>query len=120
MLKIAIKDLRLILHDKRAVVLTLFLPIALITLFAFAYGGIGGSNDANPITIYISDQDNTDITKDIILQLDTLKSLDIKKMPLDSAKTEVKKNKNTIEYIFIKIYQFMFTSSFVFKLNSSN
>ena len=102
MLKIAIKDLRLILHDKRAVVLTLFLPIALITLFAFAYGGIGGSNDANPITIYISDQDNTDITKDIILQLDTLKSLDIKKMPLDSAKTEVKKGSRVGLLVFYK------------------
>jgi ABC-2 type transport system permease protein len=91
MLKLALKDLKLIRHDKRAVILTLLVPIALISLFAFAFGGAGGSNDANPISIYISDQDSTDMSKDVISNLDTLKSLDIKLLPLDTAKEDVKK-----------------------------
>jgi ABC-type multidrug transport system permease subunit len=91
MFKLALKDLKLIRHDKRAVILTLLVPIALISLFAFAFGGAGGSNDANPISIYISDQDSTDMSKDVISKLDTLKSLDIKLLPLDIAKEGVKK-----------------------------
>ena len=91
MLKLVIKDLKLITHDRRAVVLTLIVPIALITLFGFAFGGSGRSNDTNPISIYISDQDGTDVSRDVISKLDTLKSLDIKLLPLDKAKKEVKK-----------------------------
>ncbi|HKI78072.1 MAG TPA: ABC transporter permease [Ignavibacteriaceae bacterium] len=91
MLKLAVKDLRLIIHDKRAVVLTLLVPVALISLFAFAFGGTGKSNDTNPIAIYISDQDSTDVSRDVVAQLDTMSSLDIKKLPFDEAKNEVNK-----------------------------
>jgi ABC-2 type transport system permease protein len=91
MLKLAIKDLKLTIHDKRAVILTLLVPIALIALFAFAFGGAGKSNDTNPISIFISDQDSSDVSRDVILKLDTLKSLDIKLLPLEIAKEEVKK-----------------------------
>lgn len=91
MLKLAIKDLKLIIHDKRAVILTLIVPIALISLFAFAFGGSRNSNDSNPISIFISDQDSTDVSQNVISKLDTLKSLDIKLLPLKNAKEEVKK-----------------------------
>ncbi len=91
MLKLAIKDLKLIIHDKRAVILTLLVPIALISLFAFAFGGAGKSNDTNPISIFISDQDNTEISQKVVAKFDSLKSLDIKILPLEEAKAEVKK-----------------------------
>jgi ABC-2 type transport system permease protein len=91
MLKLAIKDLKLTIHDKRALILTLLVPIALIALFAFAFGGAGKSNDANPISIFISDQDSSEVSRDVISKLDTLKSLDIKLLPLEIAKEEVKK-----------------------------
>jgi len=91
MLKLVIKDLKLISHDKRAVILTLLVPIALIALFAFAFGGAGKSNDTNPISIFISDQDSTNVSRELISKLDTLKSLDIKLLPLEAAKEEVKK-----------------------------
>ena len=91
MLKLAIKDLKLTIHDKRALILTLLVPIALIALFAFAFGGAGKSNDANPISIFISDQDSSDVSRDVISKLDTLKSLYIKLLPLENAKEEVTK-----------------------------
>ncbi|MEJ2494428.1 MAG: hypothetical protein P8Y79_08900, partial [Ignavibacteriaceae bacterium] len=91
MFKIAIKDLKLIGKDKRALVLTLVLPIALISLFAYAFGGMGGLNDAHPISIFISDMDSTNTSRDIIASLDTLKSLYIKQLPFKEAKDEVVK-----------------------------
>lgn len=105
MFKIAIKDLKLISKDKRAIVLTLLLPIALISLFAFAFGGIGGSNDAHPISIFVSDQDSTATTKDILSQLDTLKSLYIKHLPFEQAKEEVKKGNRVAALVFYKGFE---------------
>lgn len=105
MLKLAIKDLKLISHDKRAVILTLLVPIALIALFAFAFGGAGKSNDTNPISIFISDQDSTDVSRDVISKLDTLQSLDIKLLPLEAAKEEVKKGNRVAVLAIYKAFQ---------------
>ena len=102
MLKLAIKDLKLTIHDKRALILTLLVPIALIALFAFAFGGAGKSNDANPISIFISDQDSSDVSRDVISKLDTLKSLYIKLLPLENAKEEVTKGGRVAVLAFYK------------------
>ena len=105
MLKLAIKDLKLISHDKRAVILTLLVPIALIALFAFAFGGAGKSNDTNPISIFISDQDSTNVSRELISKLDTLQSLDIKLLPLEVAKEEVKKGSRVAVLAIYKGFQ---------------
>ena len=77
MFKIARKDLKLFLTDKRGVLLTFLLPISLITLFAFIFGGAGGEkNDATPISLLISDLDKTELSKKIVTALDSEKSLD--------------------------------------------
>ena len=102
MFKIAIKDLKLIGKDKRALVLTLVLPIALISLFAYAFVGIGGLNDAHPISIFISDMDSTNTSRDIIASLDTLKSLYIKQLPFKEAKDEVVKGSRVAVLVFYK------------------
>lgn len=105
MFKIAIKDLKLISKDKRALVLTLVLPIALISLFAFAFGGAGGSNDAHPISIFVSDMDSTGTSRDIIAKLDTLKSLYIKQLLFEKAKDEVVKGNRVAVLVFYKGFE---------------
>ena len=58
MWKLASKDLHLFFYDKKALALTLLLPIGLITLFAFAFGGAGGEkNEPSPITLQFTDED---------------------------------------------------------------
>ena len=70
MFKIARKDLKLFLTDKRGVLLTFLLPISLITLFAFIFGGAGGEkNDATPISLLISDLDKTELSTTRILPM---------------------------------------------------
>ena len=60
MIKLAIKDIRLFFADKRAMLLTFAVPIALITLFAFAFGGAGQSDDEESgTTLLIADEDST-------------------------------------------------------------
>lgn len=91
MIQIAIKDLKLFLKDKRSMILTFAIPIALITLFAFAFGGVGKSNDDSKISMLVSDLDHSSASKEAIKQLDSLKSVKIKLTDLKDAENEIKK-----------------------------
>ncbi len=59
MIKLTIKDLRLFFKDKRSMLLSFALPIALITLFALAFGGAGQGKKDTKISMQVSDLDQT-------------------------------------------------------------
>jgi len=87
MFKLFKKDLILFLHDRRSVILTFLIPVILITLFAFAYGSIGGYNGrSEPVELLVADLDKTPSSEGIVNQLDSLK--DIITVPSDSAKAK--------------------------------
>lgn len=97
MIKLAIKDLKLFFKDRRSMLLTFAIPIALITLFAFAYGGAGKNDNDTKITLLVSDLDNTLVSKQAIQQLDSLKSLQVKPIQLEQAESAIKKgNKSCV------------------------
>ncbi len=102
MIKIAIKDLRLFLADKRAMLLTLLLPIPLITLFSLAFGGNGGSSDAKPLVLITCDEDKSPASKKLIAQLDSLKELDLRLTSTDTATRLIKKGDEDAALIFHK------------------
>lgn len=89
MFRIALKDIRLFLSDRRALVMTFFMPIALISIFALAFGGEKERN-ARPVSLLVSDLDGSAASKRIIDQLDSLESLSLTRMPADSAERMVK------------------------------
>ncbi len=93
MIKIAIKDLRIFLKDRRSMLLTFAIPIALITLFAFAFGGVGKGKEENKVSLLISDLDNTAASKEAIRLFDSLKSVSISTMSLEEAEKAIKKGK---------------------------
>lgn len=89
MFRITLKDIRLFLSDRRAVLMTFFMPIALISIFAMAYGGESERN-ARPVSLLVSDQDRSEKSKSVISQLDSIPGLELTVMPLDSAERLVK------------------------------
>jgi ABC-type multidrug transport system, permease component len=94
MIKIFIKDLKLFLKDKRAMLLTFLLPIILISLFSFAFGGIDSNKSKpRPIQLIITDMDKSAVSQKIVSKFDSIKSLEITQMDLNQAKTEVNKGK---------------------------
>lgn len=101
MFRIIIKDLRLFMADKRAVVLTFFLPILLISIFAMAFGR-ERENNAQPVTLLVSDLDKTSATAAIISQLDSIKSLHVELTPLDSGQRLVKTGNESSVLVFHK------------------
>lgn len=73
MFKLFNKDLILFLHDQRSVILTFFLPVILITLFAFAYGSIGSYDGrSEPVQLLVADLDQTSTSREIIHKIDSL------------------------------------------------
>ncbi|HEV7232565.1 MAG TPA: ABC transporter permease [Bacteroidia bacterium] len=102
MFKIAIKDLRLFLADKKATLLTFLLPIPLITLFSLAFGG--SNKDAAPraITLVVCDEDKTDASTRLVGQIDSLKEIDVRLTTLDTAEYWIKKGREDAVLILHK------------------
>lgn len=91
MFEIARKDLQLFFADKRGMLLTFAVPIALITLFAFAFGGAGQSDGPSPTKLVIVDLDKTNESKALITTLDSLDEFQVQTTSADSAEEMVKK-----------------------------
>lgn len=102
MIKLAIKDLKLFLKDRRSLLLTFAIPIALITLFAYAYGGAGNSTEDSKIAVLISDQDHSSASKSAIEILDTLKGISLKPKELNEAIELIKKGNESCVLIIHK------------------
>lgn len=90
MIRIAIKDLRLYFADRRAVILLFLLPISLITLFALIFGG-QDDRKSRPQTLVIADEDQTEASRKIVVELDSLKEFEVRLTTLDTAQRWVRK-----------------------------
>ena len=100
------KDLKLFFSDKRAVLLTFLMPILLISLFAFAFGGIGsGSRKAKPIKLWVVDIDKSIDSKSVIASLDSVSGLTLVPKKIDEATSLVRKGKSVALLIFEKGFQ---------------
>jgi ABC-2 type transport system permease protein len=103
MIKLALKDLKLFFADKKSMLITFAVPVSLITLFAFAFGGAGQEKGkARPTTITIADEDQTDASKKVIAQLDSLKELVVSLTGTEAAEKLVKKGDQAAVLIFHK------------------
>lgn len=103
MIKLALKDLRLFFKDRRSMMLTFLLPVALITLFAFAFGGAGRDKE-KPVEyeLPVCDLDSTDASREAIAKLDSQKTIRVVMVQLEVAREAVKKGKEDCLLIFHK------------------
>lgn len=103
MIKIAIKDLKIFLRDIKAVLLTFLLPIALISLFGIAYGGLGGDEEEqSPVDIYVADLDSTQISQEVIAELDSLEEISVTAVEFEKGKMDIM---NGNKLAMLTIYQ---------------
>ena len=82
--------------------LTFAIPIALITLFALVFGGIGGNKESDRYDLIVCDLDNTTASHFAITKLDSLKSMHIIPEQLDKAQNKVKTGKVAAILVFHK------------------
>jgi len=90
-LAILLKDLKLFFSDRKSVLLTFLLPILLISLFAFAFGGIGNSSEPRVINLLLTDLDDTTETRALLSSLEEIKGLKIITTTLEKATNAVRK-----------------------------
>lgn len=102
MFKIAAKDLKIFFADRRGMILTFAVPIALITLFAFAFGGARGSDEPDPLKLVIADLDKTETSKKLIANLDSLEEFVVINATADSAENLVTKGKKPAALFVLK------------------
>jgi len=103
MLRLVLKDVKLFFADKKAVMLTFIVPIALITLFAFAFGAVGQpKGEARPTSLVVADEDQTPGSKSIIKSLDSLPEIEVQQVNRDKAEASVKKGDEAAILVFHK------------------
>jgi ABC-type multidrug transport system permease subunit len=82
--------------------LTFLLPIAIITLFALAFGGIGKKGQSRPVELLIADEDQSPGSKKIIAGLDSLKEFTVVEVTPERAVNLVKKGDKAAALILHK------------------
>jgi ABC-2 type transport system permease protein len=82
------KDLILFLANRRALLLTLIMPVVLGAFFGFLFGG-SGSPDNIKIEIAVASQDDSEVSKKIVAGLKADSSLHTQDLPLSEAKQQV-------------------------------
>jgi ABC-2 type transport system permease protein len=102
MIKIAIKDLKLFMAEKRSMILTFIVPIPLITLFSLAFGGMGKSNDVRKLPLVLCDEDHTSASRHLVAQLDSLSALKLYITSTDTANSLIGKGKEDAALVLHK------------------
>ena len=99
------KDLKLFFIDKKGLALTFIMPIMLISLFAFAFGGVGGDNESKPLEVLVADLDVTADSKSVIASIDSLKGVVLIPTTVEEGTDLVLKGKYVGVLIFEKGFQ---------------
>lgn len=86
------KDLILFINDRRALMITLCMPIALAAFFGYVMGG-NGTNESAKIEIAVVMQDSHVISQKILAGLNAEPTLLVTEMSLDKAQELVRKGK---------------------------
>ena len=85
------KDIQLFLVDKRALLMSFAVPIAIGSFFGFIFGGQGNQAEASRIPVLVVDQDRSPIAAEIAKNLAAEKTLEVKPSGLGEARAAVRK-----------------------------
>lgn len=99
------KDLKLFFSNKKAVVLTFLIPILLISLFAFAFGGTNTSNKPKQLKLLYVDSDQSNFSQSIIKDLNSIAELKLIIIDKNEGLTLLKKGKEVAMLTIEKGFQ---------------
>jgi ABC-2 type transport system permease protein len=96
------KDLKLFFNDRRAVIVSILVPIVLASFFGYLFGGQGGNAETSKVPVLVIDQDGSNISRGLITQLGSDKNLDLKPSTLEAGREAVRKGKATAAIVIPK------------------
>ena len=85
------KDLQLFFVDRRALLMSFAIPIAIGSFFGYVLGGAGDQANQSKIKVLTVDQDRSTISSEIVKRLSAEKALDVKPSTPDDARAAVRK-----------------------------
>jgi ABC-2 type transport system permease protein len=93
------KDLLLFFVDRRALLMSFAVPIAIGSFFGYVMGGSGDQSNASKISVLAVDQDHSAISREIVNRLSGEKALDVKPSTPVDARAAVRKGSATVAVI---------------------
>ncbi len=96
------KDLQLFFSDRRSVIVSFVVPIAIASFFGAVFSGGGQDREPARIAIVIVDQDGSAISKAIVAGAEADKNLKVAKPSVDEARATVKKGDTAVAVIIPK------------------
>jgi ABC-2 type transport system permease protein len=93
------KDLLLFFSDRRSVIVSFVVPIAIASFFGAVFAGNGQNREPARIAVAIVDQDGSAISKAIIAGAETDKNLKVAKPTVDEAREAVKKGRTAVAVV---------------------
>ena len=93
------KDIQLFFVDRRALLMSFAIPIAIGSFFGYVLGGAGDRRDQGKIAVLTVDQDGSAISREIVKQLSTGKALEVKASTPDEARVAVRKGSAMVAVI---------------------
>ena len=93
------KDLQLFFGDRRAVILSFAIPIAIASFFGSIFRGSGGDSEPAKIPVAVVDQDGSAISKAIVAGIQNDKNLATSMSSLDEARSSVQRGRTAMAAI---------------------
>jgi ABC-2 type transport system permease protein len=93
------KDLQLFFVDRRALLISFAIPIAIGSFFGYVFGGAGDQANQSKISVLAVDQDHSTISREILNRLSAEKALDVKPSTPDDARAAVRKGSAIVAVI---------------------
>ncbi len=87
------KDLQLFFVDRRALLMSFAIPIAIGSFFGYVLGGAGDQANQSKISVLTVDQDHSAISQEIVKRLSAEKALEVKPSTPDDARAAVRKGR---------------------------
>jgi ABC-2 type transport system permease protein len=96
------KDLLLFFSDRRAVIMSFAVPIAIASFFGSIFSGPGNNSEPAKIDIAVVDGDSSDISRGIVSGLQSDRNLRVAMPPEETARDAVRRGKTSVGVIIPK------------------
>jgi ABC-2 type transport system permease protein len=93
------KDLQLFFVDRRALLMSFAIPIAIGSFFGYVLGGAGDQGNQSKIAVLAVDQDHSAISSEIVSRLSAEKALEVKPSTPVAARAAVRKGSAIVAVI---------------------
>jgi ABC-2 type transport system permease protein len=93
------KDIQLFFVDRRALLMSFAIPIAIGSFFGYVLGGAGDQANQSKISVLTVDEDSSAISREIVSRLSGEKALDVKPSTPVEARAAVRKGSATVAVI---------------------